>query len=496
MEATCGCFARSRDRPTAAGGEDVMRRAARRDSLAPDHALCVFWGRLSRGATISRARSMMEHSEQNSGPARVSLARPANEVGLARHFPLLRLLVTPFLVFSGGLLVSYVVSNMLTSARGRWWSVMFAWNTGPWRRFPIPFGSDAFLDGSGSFIRSKSEWLLLVVLPFVFVVLFLLVLHWFLYRVVYSVYRKAGWPRYLDDVGERLSLVGVWKSTILQSWWVLPCFFILSGIWSWYASGQSYALYQSIYWYWHIELAFLAIAIVAYLRIMSRRIVSAVKSAVREADCRCNRCGYMLRGLTSTACPECGDEFLFEIPPRFSLLRREAIRLRLASRILWVALVLSVASSPAWLPKIINAMPRQIALHLPRSILQHRIPQNAVPPVKPGTYCILQRDREFAVFRIPAERKKPIRFGYWGNADHWTSMRPDEIGMFSLEDSALESHSLGDNQFTVWQTRWQFNWWLYIYPQETGWEFEVVPVDSAPLQLKELFAWIEGDATQ
>ncbi|HKQ49095.1 MAG TPA: hypothetical protein VJZ71_13575 [Phycisphaerae bacterium] len=420
--------------------------------------------------------------------------RPPDSMGSdskdRRHlFPFLRHFHVPLIVFGGGFLASELPDFFFSSARGYWYATLLAWRLGPWSRFPIPFDSSVF-EGTG--INMGESWVGGVGLALVAMFtmgLILSGLHACLFFSTFAIYRRFGWPPYLGDIRERLSSAQLWKTAIRRSWWVLPLFGTIGSVWSWFSYGQAYAQMPLSFTALLLNFALLALAVLSFLRIAKTTLVTSVQASLLSDELRCVRCSYMLRGLPGSICPECGSKIVSESPPRFGILRFHSRKLARIARFAWLLTVTLVVFLPTLELALLTVLPFRIGTRLPlslQSLLWVRSPYEC--PVKPGTFCILRRDQEVAAFWIAPRKGLPsdLHWWYWEDLGNWGQNSPNMKGSIKINQMTPLRFTMGPCAASISFSMWQYQWWEWLLPVAAGWRVEVVPSESAPLQLRVL----------
>lgn len=394
------------------------------------------------------------------------------------------------LVFGGGLLCLTTIYSLIFSQSGMWFATRFAWRIGPWKRVPIPFDSSAFDYAAGDSGLSWIEWVPNAAASLFLASLFLSILHGGLFATLFVTYAHRGWPPYVQDLHNRIHWVRLWRACLLRSWWVLPVFGLVHGVWKWVEFGQSYAQCGNIRLEWPFQLAILILAILSSARIATKTIVAAVIAELKPDDRRCHRCAYLLRGLTNPVCPECGETIPQAHVPRFSLFRRNAPRCRSALRTTWWLVSLAVISAPAWEPIAYTALPQSVSSRLPGAMVPPwRWGHINVFPLSPGTFGILRRSKEVIVITARERVGKPseLRWWYWSDWKNWerdfTTIHIDKINPYLGSAIPIGNDDLG---ISITWTIWQNASWGWLSVPGGGWDVDILTMQQAPEGLKAL----------
>ncbi len=410
-----------------------------------------------------------------------------------RPLGFLRNVSGPVLVLSLGIVLCQIPDHVLSSARGMWWATLLAWKLGPFGQFPVPFDFGVFA-GTGFEYGGFVEALPAIVAVLLLFSSILAAIHFGIFVCTLSAYRHFGWPKYLSDVDDRLDRLALWKTAVRRAWWVLPLFATIAGLWSWFSYGQAYAQYRTVSVDWPFQLAMLVLAAMTYATINAWTIAAAVRAEIREDGVRCQRCGYLVRGLSGSICPECGSGFASTIPPRFEL-GRAHFRLRR-----WVVMLglplfgLLVVTMPVLQPEMVSMLPRPFVMryvppvwHPPAwtwSALRASI------PLKSDGICILRRDRAVICIWLPPQKRPPstVWWWSWNNFEDWAEAA-DESGSVAISQTSYSGTiQLAACPVSIGPAGWQYRWWVWITRFDPTWHAEVVSMDDVPENLKELLA--------
>jgi len=402
------------------------------------------------------------------------------------RFPVLRHLVTPTLVFAIGLIFATCLLEPATkSPRALWLATQFAWHVGPWRRYPMPFNCDVLAVPFAT--NSRIPELIFVGFASLVLALVLALLHRCMFTVVFRVYLRFGWPTYLSDIHDRTSRTALWKACIRRSWWVLPAFCSIGALWEWFAMGQAYAQSPQIVVGWNFDLALLLLAIATYIRIAAQTLTRHVSKTLQPEDWRCGHCGYMLRGLTSQVCPECGQDLAHE-PSGFRLGRPGRVRRALSSRVAWITLVLATAASPLWFSPLVGLLPPRYFAMLPSSLRPAAFatwPQSMSAPVKIGAICVLKSNVGVLAIHVPESRPTghPLYWWQWRSDAGWDSRLPDKRGTEFVPRQVAQLPSVNTPiSLYFWCQEWASQHWLLVSWYDPSVSCEVLePADSPEL---------------
>ncbi len=265
-----------------------------------------------------------------------------------------------YLFLSGA--VSLLVITALENSHMRWISVQFHWMLGRWAEFPIPFDRD---DLGG--VAPATDWndiLMGIVLSGALATLVPGTLYSLTFALVFALFARLGWPPYWTDVRPRLDLVRLWADGSRAAFWAAPiCAFALSIV-EWFEWGQQYTFCGVIHTSTASVAAYLIAALLLYGRPVGRVIHIAVAESVLPEELRCLRCGYPLRGLIDPRCPECGSGFEPAGVVPFGLGRRRVARSRQAGKFRRIALLLTLFTTPASFPALVQHLPIRVSVVL------------------------------------------------------------------------------------------------------------------------------------
>lgn len=417
----------------------------------------------------------------------------------SRLFPALRHITTPILVFWLGLAWVSTINSLLWSATGQWYATSLAWRLGPWSRFPIPFDSSVFRLAGIGLEGGFLDWAPSLAAAFFVAAIFLSAMHYGLFSLVFAVYSRCGWPPYLKDVRSRVSRIQLWKKCLLRGWWVFPVFGCLDQFWSWFCWGQMYAQCGNLSSDGLFGFMLLMLAVFAYLRTIARVQISTVLAEIREDERRCDRCSYLLRGLTQPICPECGSIIRSDVPPRFSLQRKSSPLRRRVGRLAWCSVVIAVVSLPIWEPAINVVLSNWVAARLPGSgWIAANLPNfigrrfswadTGMYPLRLGTFGILRNDdNQVLVLYSPGRKGQPSSLVWWQwKVWHDWSEDPSLQSNEKKKAPSQTTVTFGEDSKTITWGGFQNQRWAWVPLPGPDWHFDVIPEDEAPLELRQL----------
>ncbi len=358
-----------------------------------------------------------------------------------------------------------------------------AWSLGPWSDLPSPYGDDPALPCPyplGEVLR--------ILIPFVFFWAVLLTLsHLLLALLLTQAHTRFGWPRYWREVRSRVELWPAWVASARQCWWVWP-----AGLFIWHlleglSSAMSQAGYGVVDTATPYFIAHLAVIVGAVAILTNRQIRAAVIRAVGPDDVRCFGCGYLLRGLRSGRCPECGLDhdsravrygFVWQRSGRWTRTRRTVLIL-LALILLW---------APVWCPSALLALPGEWLVWIPEMFhppygLLYRNP-NAFPLRTDHAYIIRQGDAVVIVrFVSNQSAAMQIKMAYWRTAETLASEQPPDASFTADLYNQSLTLPIGPYEFHCAPPQART---LYFYRPDDSFAIEGYDPDRLPEALRDL----------
>lgn len=401
-----------------------------------------------------------------------------------RPLVFVRSLVVPVLVFGLGVSSIEAMNRIIWSMRGVWWATVMAWRIGPWGRFPMPFDIRAFERARDSDDYSVEKVLIVISAYFLFG-LILCVGHWCVFGVTFLIYRRFGWPGYLADLGDRIARIQVWQSAVRRGWWVLPAFGFARVAWEWIDLGQSYSLYRWAFTGLPFDYAMLCLGAATYARISGGAIIAAVRSEVRADEVRCCHCGYLLRGLSESKCPECGRAAIGTVPPRFELGRGRRRGRRAAA---WIAVSSLTLTMPAWVPALVTALPLRVARQLPPPIQQSAYWPDWSVPLRIGAICTIRDQAQTGVLWVRQSDgpRFELHWWRWNECGFW-DRAPDSSGVATIAAvGGTEPIQIGGLSIAATLTRWARQSWITLSTGHPNWDVTVQMPEDAPAELRRL----------
>lgn len=336
-----------------------------------------------------------------------------------------------------------------------WAFIRLGWRLGKWPKFPIPYDvSDYTVPDFGSEFALLA--IAMVAAGTLMIAIGVALVHSLIFGCAVLAYWCCGWPRYWHDVRSRLLLRTAWARSARKSWWVWPFLFL---VWS-VMSQLSIAGHYSFNYMIALEMPFVVGGVVAgvlMFYLLSAQVVrNTVIAEVGPDDLRCMRCGYMLRGLLGSRCPECGSDI--DDVVWFRLWRR---RWRLPPRLVsWatVAVICALLSAPIWVHMIVINLPSRWQREVPMyssvlsSSLRRTYPMNPDAfPIRVGAYCVIEKDESIAILQFTDMSMvwADYRTAFWDDKDRMSQGEaPSTSTLGRLEQKYARGPEIGPWHFT------------------------------------------------
>jgi len=370
-----------------------------------------------------------------------------------------------------------------------------AWRLGPWSNMPPAYdlSRDPLFDGSSQLAAILGT--VLVAAPFV--ALFLIGSHLLLIALLVAAHRRFGWPGYWREVQPRIDFWPVWLASARRCWWVWPVSQFIWLLFSGIAVGMERTFYCTVSTTGPYLMAHLAV-VVGFVSVLTNRALrTAVVGAVRPDDVRCYGCGYLLRGLSSDRCPECGLDHRTRTV-RYSFTWQRSGRWRGIRQAVLIVLAAVLLLAPVWGPSALLALPRSWLEHLPAALQPHYtvlyesyrqnspIPINMVCAVSlDDSYAAMGQENPVAVLRFERSESGPTYL----IAEHWNTkeqfLRRESPNTTSRRRIWKTSSSLpfGASELWYWTNGQDMIWLLRPHP---WFSVEVYDPDRLPEALRDL----------
>jgi hypothetical protein len=274
-----------------------------------------------------------------------------------------------------------------------------------------------------------SWWLQLSLFSFSIIAITSAVLltHGFAFLIVVQSHRWFDWPRYLREVKSSLNLRTSWATSARCSWWIWPAVLLIWHLWSELANGFNYATYPLIQVNLPFFIAHVLVVFFGYFVVASNVLRRAVVGQIGLSELRCAGCNYLLRGLESRNCPECGQKFDPSRPAKYGFRWRTS---RVTRRLLVPVLSSALLLSPLWVPGMLLLVPQSWLRFVPAIIRPAWYVASPNPdsfPLRLDAVCLVRRKNELAVIRFFESTQYGGRYqaGYWADARMFGQTRPD-----------------------------------------------------------------------
>ncbi len=359
------------------------------------------------------------------------------------------------------------------------------WRLGPWRSFPFPY--DFSNDVSQPFFPESMAVAALVVTMVLGLACVVAALHSLTFAVVVGTHAWFGWPEYWKDVRSRISLGAIWATSARRGWWAWPVgqfvWLLLDQI-GW---GYRYACYPIINNGPPQHAANIVAVGLVFGAVAARVLRSSVRKAVGPDDLRCGRCGYLLRGLETPRCPECGYESNCAGKPEYRLRWQPLGRSRAIRNLVSAVFVAALLLAPVWLPLGLMRLPRNWLRYVPAAICPPWQVLNHNPnmyPISLDAVCFIRHNGSIALIRF--ERETHFRAAY--TVSYWSSDGgfrrhdpPDSTRMGYVDDLCGPRMRVGPWTFGC-GAGGRTMFWLML-PDET-FQVEVFTLDGLPSELR------------
>jgi hypothetical protein len=312
------------------------------------------------------------------------------------------------------------------------------WMLGPWPNFPLPYDFDYSAAGSFDYSSPGSlpESILLAVAVAVTGVLGLTLavaaVHSIVFSIVALLHAWLGWPRYWHEMRSAISLQRGWAESARRSWWVWPTAQLVWLLWDELAWGFRYACYPIINNSSWFLAANLAAIVMGYAYISAKILRRQIVRIIRPDEVRCIACGYLLKGIESQRCPECGREIGPNVRPVFCFKWQRFGRWKRASMLAKLVLLLLLLTAPLAVPVVLVNLPRNWLRFAPAAIVPQRqvlYPDAHAFPIRLDAVCLIRHEAELAVVRFSQELPRRGRYevGFWSDANAFGREPPVSI---------------------------------------------------------------------
>ncbi len=323
------------------------------------------------------------------------------------------------------LVLSEIPAGHVVFLRLGWW-------LGPWPSFPFPYDDFTVYDPQ-PFLPLSHEiprYVAIFVTMALSLILVVGVLHSLSFWVAIGIHSMLGWPKYWRDVRQTLDLQSVWALSARRTWWLWPLgqavWLLLEQI----AWGCPYAFYPIVddgtpYLVLHNLAICFAFAVVT-----SRLLSPLIIGAVDRNHVRCNECGYLLRGIESKRCPECGRE---RNGVKYGIGRQRGAKWQRLRRLLPWLTVFVLFLAPVWMPFGLVSLPRTWLRFVPEVI--RPAPQvlrqdlDDFFPIRWDAVCIMEHEGAIAIVWFEKSRRyrADYRVAYWSDVQDMDLKKPPDL---------------------------------------------------------------------
>jgi hypothetical protein len=285
-----------------------------------------------------------------------------------------------------------------------------SWRLGPYSSFPWPYDFSEYLSGPfgwGGFI-------FLILLSTVLFAMVSTIVHAAAFGLTAVVHQKWGWPQYWGMVRARLDRSRAWVLSLKRAWWLGPLFLSVYVVIDYVTHGLQYAFYPLLDPDSLLLVAPVGAAVLAVFFISNPILRVAIADLVSADDLRCQRCGYLLRGLEIPRCPECGHDNSVVGPPPYGIGLRW-VPGWLGSRIFRLIVLAGLTLAPVWVPAVVAGLPLSIVQHLPQGIAPRwqLAPNPDSFPIWLDSVCVIRQGQAIAVVRFPKDGSYRRRYTAW-----------------------------------------------------------------------------------
>lgn len=347
-----------------------------------------------------------------------------------------------------------------------YWFAKLCWRLGLWPTFPFPYDATDLGVLPGVLIQNP----LAVVAPFAASViglsLVIAVAHSLMFFLVVLVHKQFGSPNYWPDIRTKIKLRAARAESARRAWWAWPAVQGLWLVWLQLHWGFEYAIYPIVNVSYPFLLANLTVVALLFITVNTTVLRSHVVAAVGPEEIRCVSCGYLLRGLLSDRCPECGHHTSVPGVVDYRLGWERLRTWRPFWKALRVIMLLGFASGPLLVPALLLRCPRHWLRFVPPVIhpsWQTMTPNPNAFPIRLDAVCVIRCDGALAVLLF--EKKGPSHagysVGYWDGARGLGTRVPDLIESGTVTNGGGPILAVGPWQFTygmasenmLWLTR-------------------------------------------
>ncbi len=348
---------------------------------------------------------------------------------------------------------------------GAWyWLFRLAWALSPWSSFPFPYGSGDLVFYSYGHDDALATQIERFISSVVSISIPIAVVHSLTFLLVAWGYKLFGSPNYWLDIRTKLKFRKAWSDSARRSWWVWPAVLIIENIWTYLASGFMYTMYPIVNMSYPFQIAIFVIIPFSYISTHATVLRKHIIAVVGTEEVRCISCGYLLRGLLSKRCPECGHNTLSDSVVDFRFRWEWSRNWSSCWKKLRIAMLLGLAFSPLWVSFILVRCPQQWMQFVPSVIQPGKpvfVPNQDIFPIRLDAVCIIQCDESLAVLVLnkmgPSSAKYAV--GYWEEASDYGTQTPDTIQSGSVMYSGGPILPIGPWKFK-YGIAWEHMLWL------------------------------------
>ncbi|MEW6250918.1 MAG: hypothetical protein AB1716_09745 [Planctomycetota bacterium] len=319
---------------------------------------------------------------------------------------------------------------LLDSSPVTWVLLQLTWLMTPWRDLPNVLSQEYVLRASmlNEPIVGTSDGPGLLFALTVWFILALILFELAIYLSVAGLYRVSGWPSYAREVNWHGILWPGFAQFAWRALWVMPAVRLIAGTCSKVGWIFAYAGYPVLAGYGSLEYGLLTpIAMaVLYAWVSGRALRRRISAAITVEQRHCERCDYLLTGLTEPRCPECGTRFSLSEPPRLRLGQPGRLRWRLARASTVMVLAISLAA-PLWVTLSLKMVPTSAlwTTGVSSSVLSNLLAgewrwrqwRRSRFPLKGNYVWVVRGEGAQAVIRIaPEGRACSLQWAYWPDA--------------------------------------------------------------------------------
>ncbi|MBN1491242.1 MAG: hypothetical protein JXA69_15120 [Phycisphaerae bacterium] len=362
-----------------------------------------------------------------------------------------------------------------------------AWQLSPYGSLPFPY--DIPNGGWGLIPEEPGSSLAILAAFTLAMTLVVAATHSLVFAIAVGAHAWLGWPSYWRDVRPRLGLQSLWAASARRTWWAWPAG---QCVWLFLLQIDSSSVYDS---YLVIDASdpFLAANIAAIALMMGlmtgHTVRQAIVGAVGPDDCRCNYCGYLLRGLETPRCPECGHVN----PPHGDTayrLRLPRLGLRTRTRTALASfLIAAILLSPLLLPTVLTHLPRPWKRYVPQALRSTGYDYTPDPdrfPIRLDAICVIRHDGAIVVVDLTHTRTRiaAYRALYWSDAQTFGPATPPDrtfAGTINTLTDTARPTTIGP--WPIWP-RWGNETMFWLMRPDNTYSIEAYERDRLPEELQ------------